>query len=519
MLELTKKNIHKDCIKAMAGNQITMEDDVNIPDLRPDIDQVIFQSGIIKIEEIKPGNDQVSVRGSLAVHILYQSEEEEEPISKMETELFIDEVFHMEGVNASDSICIKHELEDLSVGIINSRKISVRACVTIELTARGIYDEEAATDVESDFSIEYRKKPLKVLETTVCKKDIFRFRHEETLPAQFPNVLEVLYGAALPTNLECIPEEGKLLIRGNLRLFFLYTPDKEEEVTPYYETTIPIQGEVPCSGLSGQMIPGVNITLAETGFDVKDDYDGENRVFDIEILMDLDIKAYEEKTYDILADMYCVTKDIKTQCKDTVFLQLLQKQQVRARIKERLDLDENDFGNLLHHEEALVLEDIEIEDSKINLTGNLQLRCLYESNKEPGKYCFLERELPFYHTVEGADNKDKVVYPEVRIDIGQMDLNAADEKTLECNATINIHILLLEEKKECIIEHAEVSDIVKQQAKSLPCIVIYMVKEGDSLWQIGKEYLISVDEIKQLNDLSKDEIQPGERLLLMKNRV
>ena len=60
MLELTKKNIHMDCIKAKAGNQITIEDDVNIPDLRPDIDKVIFQSGVIRLEEVKPGNDQVA---------------------------------------------------------------------------------------------------------------------------------------------------------------------------------------------------------------------------------------------------------------------------------------------------------------------------------------------------------------------------------------------------------------------------------------------------------------------------
>ena len=229
MLELTKKNIHMDCIKAKAGNQITIEDDVNIPDLRPDIDKVIFQSGIIRLEEVRPGNDQVGVKGSLAVHVLYQSEEEEEPFSKIETELPFDELFHMDGVEASDSVCVRYELEDLSVGVINSRKISVRALVTLELLARAIYDECAATDVNAEITTEYRKKPLHVLETTVCKKDVFRFRHEETLPGQYPNILEILYGSVMPVNMECVPEEGKLAVRGNMQLFFMYTPDGEED--------------------------------------------------------------------------------------------------------------------------------------------------------------------------------------------------------------------------------------------------------------------------------------------------
>ena len=33
-------------------------------------------------------------------------------------------------------------------------------------------------------------------------------------------------------------------------------------------------------------------------------------MFAIEAVFDLDIKAYEEKTYEILADMYGITKEI-----------------------------------------------------------------------------------------------------------------------------------------------------------------------------------------------------------------
>lgn len=92
-------------------------------------------------------------------------------------------------------------------------------------------------------------------------------------------------------------------------------------------------------------------------------------------------------------------------------------------------------------------------------------------------------------------------------------------KTIECNATISINLLLLEEKKETIIVGAEVSDFMPDQMQNLPGVVIYIVKSGDSLWKIGKEYFIPVEEIKRLNELTTDEIHPGDRLLLMKNRV
>lgn len=517
MLKLTKKNIHMDCIKAKAGNQITIEDDVNIPDMRPDIDKVIFQSGVIKLEEIKPGNDQVSVKGSLAVHILYRSEEEDELLSKMETELPFDELFHMEGLESSDAVCVKYELEDLSVGIINSRKISVRALIMLELSARTVYDEPAAVDVETDLNVEFRKKTLNILETMVCKKDIFRFRHEETLPTQMPNILEVLYETVLPANLECVPDEDKLLIHGNVRLFFIYMPDGEEETVQYYETTVPLQGEVVCSGLHAQMIPSVGITLSDVSCEVKDDYDGEERIFDIEAVFDLDIKAYEEKLYDILADMYCVTKEINTTCRDATFLQLFSQQQGRARIKERIDLDEPDLLSLVHHEETVTMEDAETENGKLNIIGSMQLKCLYTADEEQAGYHYLERDIPFFCTIEGVDTEGKELHRDIDLQISQADVTVLDAGSVEINATINVNILFLEEKKECIITDAEISEIMPERMKNLPGMVIYMVKEGDSLWQIGKEYCISVDEIRKMNDLTKDDIQPGDRLLLMKN--
>ena len=49
------------------------------------------------------------------------------------------------------------------------------------------------------------------METAVCKKDIYRFRHEETLPAHLPNVYEVLYGSIEPRSIETIASDDKLV--------------------------------------------------------------------------------------------------------------------------------------------------------------------------------------------------------------------------------------------------------------------------------------------------------------------
>ena len=48
-------------------------------------------------------------------------------------------------------------------------------------------------------------------------------------------------------------------------------------------------------------------------------------------------------------------------------------------------------------------------------------------------------------------------------------------------------------------------------------LVIYFVKEGDTLWQIGRKYYVSVDKIKEVNQLTSEDITPGDKLLIVKS--
>ena len=56
-MELIKKNIHMDRIKCKASTQITMEDDINITDSRPDVYQLIEEQGEVVIDEIRAVQD------------------------------------------------------------------------------------------------------------------------------------------------------------------------------------------------------------------------------------------------------------------------------------------------------------------------------------------------------------------------------------------------------------------------------------------------------------------------------
>ena len=70
--------------------------------------------------------------------------------------------------------------------------------------------------------------------------------------------------------------------------------------------------------------------------------------------------------------------------------------------------------------------------------------------------------------------------------------------------------------KGSIISKVEEKPLDRQKIQEMPGITVYIVKTGDTLWDIAKRFYTTVEEICGLNELETDEVQPGYPLLLVK---
>ena len=96
-----------DRIKCKASTQITMEDDINITDSRPDVYQLIEEQGEVVIDEIRAVQDHVYVKGKLEFSVLYLSDDDVRRPASMQGSIPFDEQIYMEGVAPTDSVSIK----------------------------------------------------------------------------------------------------------------------------------------------------------------------------------------------------------------------------------------------------------------------------------------------------------------------------------------------------------------------------------------------------------------------------
>lgn len=188
-MEFLKKSIHMDQIGCEEQTQITLEDDVNIADAKPDVYQVVTQQGHVELEEVRASDGHVHVKGVLHFKVLYLADEETHHPACMEGELAFEEQILMGSVSGTDQVQAQAILEDLSVGMINSRKLSVQALLQIRLFTERMKQLDVAVGLDGTEQIEVKKKDLQALDLIVAKKDILRVKKDLLLPGGMPNIL------------------------------------------------------------------------------------------------------------------------------------------------------------------------------------------------------------------------------------------------------------------------------------------------------------------------------------------
>ncbi|MCM1134640.1 MAG: DUF3794 domain-containing protein [Clostridium sp.] len=520
-MELIKRNIHTDCIKCKAQTQMTLEDDVIISDSRPDAAKLIMDRGNVTIEEIKVTDDHVGVKGKLNFHVLYLTEQaapERGDVANMEGAIPFDEVVFMEGIRAGDNVNVNWELEDLSVNLINSRKLSVQSLVTLFLSCEEIHDEETAVDLYSEEPIEFRKKSLDIAAMTIKKKDIFRIKEEVEIPGSFPNILTMIWSEIVPEAVEFKVLEDKIGVQGELRAFFLYRGEGEEGEICHYETTLPFAGSLDCPGAAEGMIPEIRFFAEDREVEVRPDFDGEERVITFEQCLDMDICIYEEEKIDILADVYGVVKEVSVLEKNADFRKLLSKSSGKTKLSGHFKCEDEKAAmhKILHTASNLQISGQNVTEGGIELTGVVNMQIFYECSTEENRYGVIKGTIPFSYVLEAEGITENCIYP-VQAFVDQITVAIIDNVEVDVKCVLYFRSNVYLKWQEKIVEQVIVSEPDMEKMEALPGIAVYMVKDGESLWDIGKRYYVPVSVIKQTNELTSDEVKPGDRILIVKN--
>ena len=519
-MELIKKNIHMDRVRCKSAGQVTLEEDINIPDSKPDVAALIYEKGQIQIEEVKPTEDHVNIRGRLLFSVLYQTREEGQKLVCVEGKIPFEEQLYMEGVRGTDAVDVKAMLEDLTVGIINSRKLSVQALFSLKAQVEELYDEEAPVDIyfdEEGTPLQYRKVKMDLAQIAIRKNDIFRMKEEISLPQNYPNIFHIIWDSVTLEEVEFKLMPENISVQGDARVFVLYEGEGEDMPIRTFETVVPFSGTIECHGCMENMLADISYDIGHKELETRPDFDGEQRLLGLELVMDIAVKLYEEETVEMISDVYGVTKEIECVENPVELKKLLMRIGGKSKVTDRLKIKnpEARLLQLLHSEGEIQLDNKQITEEGILLEGTVTLQVIYITGDDAAPYNCMKGVIPFSYTLEvpGIAANDSFL---VHASVGQLQVVMIDSEELDVKAILDFQALVFRHMPQQMISNIKVSELDRSKVEELPGIVVYVVQPDDNLWNIGKRYYVPADRIKEVNELTSDEVRPGDKLLIVK---
>ena len=516
-MDFSKKDIHTSILKTTRNSQLTIDDDFNIPDSKKDVERIIAETGNVTLEEVIAEEGRVKITGTVYFKVLYETNDENGPDMEVyENEIPFEDIVNIEEANRASRPEVRCVLEDLSASIINSRKLEVRGLIDNQIC---IYEDgftNCATDLENGNGIECRHTDINISETVINKRDVFRIKEEIEIAQNKPNIKEILWSDVAFRNVEVRPMKDKLAVRGEVEVFAIYKSDEEHVPSQYVFSVRTIEEEIECMGASEELIACADLSIGKGDVSIKQDSDGEDRIIGVDYNVDMNIKMYEDKEISILSDMYSPQVEIEPEKENFTYENLVMKNTAQVKITDRYkhDSEEEKLLQICHVYGNVFLDDIKKNESSVDILGTVKAYILYiPSSDRPMD--LIEMDIPFEYNVDTArlseDSNVKVVPKLIRLSAAMI-----NSREIEIKAEVGLEIMIFETGNIDVITDMTVSPIDYDRKASMPGIAGYVVKKGDTLWSIARKYYATTESIKKINNLEKDEINEGDRIIVVK---
>ena len=516
MLELEKQNLRRNRLKSQTGTQVTLDDDFIVPDTMSDMAEVILDSGIIQLEPVKVQRERITVRGKLDFHVLYRKEEG--GLQALGGSIPFEEAINVPDLDEKDYVSVSWQLEDLNTEMIHSRKLGIKAIVTLEAKAESLYDTEAAVDVrgaDDEIHLQVRRKRIPAAAIALRRKDTYRLKQDITLPGSKPVIERMLWTEMKLAGCQAKPLDGQIHLEGTLMVFALYEGG-ESGMVQWVEESIPFSGEVEMQGAAADMIPVIGLKLIHRDLEEKPDYDGEMRELSVDAVIELDVRLYEEQELELLQDLYATNREIVLDTGEAVFDRILTRNFGKCRVAEKVEMETDPrVLQICHSSGSVKLDGVEVRENALAVDGVLEVKLLYLTDEDARPVQAGTRLVPFHYEAEAPGiTEDSIWYLEPGLE--QLTAVMAGGGQAELRGVITLDLFVLQPETRQIILQAQVHPVDTEKMKAMPGIVGYLVQPGDSLWDVAKRFHTTEKSILEANELPGDAIKAGDCLILVK---
>jgi hypothetical protein len=515
-MELVRSNIHMNKIIKNEAVSIHVQQEERITEIDAEIKSIINQKETVTADNITVRNNQIIINGTISYGILYYTDGEGK-IDGAEGEIPFEETVKISGLSEEDNVEVRLVVISSSVKLIDSKNYIYKVQLMAYITVEKMEDLEAVTGTDKEKAMT-RYVHLDGLAVVADKKETFRINDQISVPSNKPAIDRIVWKDVRLKSVNTKMLDGVIHIGGELYVFFMYVPEMEGVPYQWMESTLNFGGTVEVSEATESMVSYIDVLLHNVNVESQMNQDNETRIIDINALLKLNIKIYEEKQIDVLEDVYSPAINLVPVREEKTYEKLLVKNASRTKSAVKLNIDQS-RGSILqicNSKAEVKIESILVSDNGLKAVGKIKVYVMYISSDDVQPVCCEWKEADFEHRIDadGITAEDKY-YINWRVE--QVNTNMLSTEEVEIKAVIALEIIAFKEEKGQFITAINEEPIDVDAMNAAPILKGYVVQSGDTLWKLAKENYTTIEKIMKVNNLSSQQIKKGDRLLLVKS--
>lgn len=515
-MDLERKVIHKNKAPLTAFAQLITEEDYNLPEYKPDIMTIIKSRGTIVLDETSVEEEYVTLHGKMNFEILYQGEGSRPVIDCLKGSIPFQERVHAEGLQGKDNTIVKTTVEDMGVVVINSRKLSLRGLTEVQVIVND--GEEMELPVASEYPSEYQvqQENRTVLRLMEQKRDRMRFKQEVMLPKEKPNIQTMLWTDVRLEQTALRQSSDGLELTGMLCVFALYQTGQEEAFT-WYESSVPVSSQLACELPRTDGFYQVKTIAVQSSLEPREDLDGELRNLAAECFVEVELSVWQEEQMELLKDAYCMSKELHVHRHTEEMWQIAMKNDALISFDAQQQLPgTKEALYLCDGSPQVKVQEVSLQDGNIVIRGTCDMEVLYLTTEDSMPLGCARFGIPFEGEMEAGNVVDGD-YIDVEASVYRVQCTLNDSSTMTCRGELQVGLMAFHREQvqlpDDLVEEPLDLDALQKQ----PGMIGYVVRGKDELWDIAKRFHTTKQELMETNQLTQEELQPGQKLLVMKH--
>lgn len=330
------------------------------------------------------------------------------------------------------------------------------------------------------------------------------------LPGGSPHIERMLRCDVSMATSEYKVVTNRVVIKGEAYVICLYLSDVESGRVEQYTTTIPFNEVVDVEGAREGDMAAISYSILDIVYGVMADASGEDRRLSLRIDAQTTVTVYTKLNLPIIRDTYSTTRAVKT-VSTALNTEVFQEYKCSVKVADTVSLGAK-TSDIFAVEAYADVKGTAVEGGMPIFKGDLQVSFL--TKDEEGGLQAIDRCIKFTSKCAPLEEQiDKGVIFSGSCTIDDFDWRVSVSGEISITAAISCCGIGRVKMPVTTVSGMELGEKTEAK-KSAAAITLYYPTGGETLWDVGKRYLVSTSAICAANKIENAEIAAFSPLII-----